>query len=240
MIPGPTEINPQKPIKDWLAGFLSWRYHHKYTFNFIALIAFLILLPFLATNPAAQVFIDVLIILVLIFAVHAISDHRTTLVIGVILALIAVLLDVVYYVTGLMKYYHFSVIVALVFFAFVTIVIFSGIIRENRITFDTIAGALSVYFLMGITWAFGIMAMETAAPGSFDTKLIGGNTVNHLSDYIGYSFSVLTTTGNYNVSAMTSTARMIMMFEMIVGTLYIAVLISWLVGRFLFKRTTTD
>ena len=79
------------------------------------------------------------------------------------------------------------------------------------------------------------MALETASPGSFNTGVIGGNTLNHLSDYIGYSFSVLTTTGNYSVSALTSTARMVMMFEMIIGTLYIAVLISWLVGRFIFR-----
>jgi hypothetical protein len=240
MIPGPVVINPEKPIKTWLIRFLSWRYHHKYTFNFIALIAFLILLPLLADNSVAQVFIDILIILVLIFAVHAISDHRTTLVIGFILAVVAVVLDVLYFLSSLMKYYHSSIIIALVFFAFVAIVIFSGIIRERDITLDTIAGALSVYFLMGISWAFGIMALETAFPGSFNTAVIGGNTLNHLSDYIGYSFSVLTTTGNYSVSAMTSTARMVMMFEMIVGTLYIAVLISWLVGRFISRYARTD
>ncbi len=235
MIPGPSTINPEKPIKAWLMHFLSWRYQHKYTFNFIAIIAFLILLPLLADNSVAQVFIDILIIVVLIFAVHAISDHRTTLAVGFIMAATAVVLDVLYYLSGLMKYYHSSVIVALVFFAFVAIVIFFGVIRERDITLDTIAGALSVYFLIGISWAFGIMALETASPGSFNTGVIGGNTLNHLSDYIGYSFSVLTTTGNYSVSALTSTARMVMMFEMIIGTLYIAVLISWLVGRFIFR-----
>jgi hypothetical protein len=240
MIQGPIAINPQKPIKTWLARFLSWRFHHKYTFNFIALIAFLVLLPLMADNSVAQVFIDVLIILVLIFAVHAISDHLTTLAIGVILSLMAVLLDVLYYLTGSMKFYHYSVIVALIFFGFAAIVIFLGVIRERDITLDTIAGALSVYFLMGITWAFGIIAMETASPGSFNTKLIGDNTINHLSDYIGYSFSVLTTTGNYSVSAMSSSSRMVMMFEMIAGTLYIAVLISWLVGRFISRCTTTE
>ncbi|HVP94542.1 MAG TPA: hypothetical protein VMS89_05145 [Methanoregulaceae archaeon] len=240
MIPGPATINHRTPIKAGLVHLLSWRYHHKYTFNFIAIIFFLILLPLLSDNSVAQVFIDVLIIVVLIFAVHAISDHRTTLAIGFILALTAVIPDVLYYISGLTKYYHNSVIVALVFFAFVAIVIFSGVIRELYITLDTIAGALSVYFLIGITWAFGIIALETVSPGSFNTGLIGANTQNHLSDYIGYSFSVLTTTGNYSVSAGTSTARMVMMFEMIIETLYIAVLISWLVGRFIVRNYTNN
>jgi hypothetical protein len=230
----------EKTVKTGLDWFLSWRFHHKYTFNFIAIISFLVLLPLFADNSVAQIFIDILIIIVLIFAIHAISDHISTMVIGLILAGITVILDVMYYFSGLMKYFYYSVIVALVFFGFISVVIFLGVIRERDITLDTIAGALSVYFLVGITWAFGIMTMETVSPGSFNTGLLGGNSLNHLSDYVGYSFSILTTTGNYNVSALTSTARMIMMFEMIVGTLYIAVLISWLVGRFIVRSNTDN
>jgi hypothetical protein len=240
MIPGPPAIKQKKPIRTWMTRFLAWRYHNKYTFNFMALIAFLVLLPLLADNSVAQVFIDILIIIVLIFAVHAISDHLTTLVIGFFLAVTSVVLDILYYVSGSMKFYHNSVIVALVFFAFAAIVIFFGVIREQDITLDAITGALSVYFLIGISWAFGIMAMETASPGSFNTGVIGENSLNHLSDYIGYSFSVLTTTGNYSVSAMSSTSRMVMMFEMIIGTLYIAVLISWLVGRFIVRSNARN
>jgi len=60
--------------------------------------------------------------------------------------------------------------------------------------------------------------------------------LRYLPDFISFSFSVLTTTGNYNVTALTPFSRMIMMFEMITGTLFIAILISWLVGKVLTRE----
>jgi hypothetical protein len=75
------------------------------------------------------------------------------------------------------------------------------------------------------------MVIELLVPSSFTLTGIKANQLRFLPDFISYSFSFLTTTGNYDVVAATPFARMIMMFEMIVGTLYIAILISWLVGK---------
>jgi hypothetical protein len=75
------------------------------------------------------------------------------------------------------------------------------------------------------------MVIELLVPSSFTLTGIQANQLRFLPDFISYSFSFLTTTGNYDVVAATPFARMIMMFEMIVGTLYIAILISWLVGK---------
>jgi hypothetical protein len=140
------------------------------------------------------------------------------------------------YLTGEAPFYQASVIIPLFFFGFVTIILFSGIIREWEISFDIIAGAISVYFLIGITWAYGIMVMELLVPYSFTIAVIAPNELRYLPDVISYSFSFLTTTGNFDVAAATPFARMIMMFEMITGTLYIAILISWLVGKFISRE----
>ena len=79
-------------------------------------------------------------------------------------------------------------------------------------------------------------------PSSFSLAGVEANQLRYLPDFISYSFSFLTTTGNYDVAAATSFARMIMMFEIITGTLYIAILISWLVGKLVnpgMNRTVT-
>jgi hypothetical protein len=80
------------------------------------------------------------------------------------------------------------------------------------------------------------MVMELLVPNSFTIGGIEPNQLRYLPDFISYSFSFLTTTGNYDVAAATSFARMIMMFEMITGTLYIAILISWLVGKLVVRE----
>jgi len=80
------------------------------------------------------------------------------------------------------------------------------------------------------------MVTELLVPSSFTLAGIEANELRYLPDFISYSFSFLTTTGNYDVAAATPFARMIMMFEMITGTLYIAILISWLVGKLVVRE----
>ena len=178
----------------------------------------------------------VLIILVLMSAIVTISGNRLHLIIGSIFAALSIVLNVLFFLTGEPPYYQASVVIPFLFFGFVTIIIFSSIIRERKANFDLVAGAISVYFLIGIFWAYGIMVIELLIPSSFTLAGVDANQLRYLPDFISYSFSFLTTTGNYDVATATSFARMIMMFEMITGTLYIAILISWLVGKLIVRE----
>jgi hypothetical protein len=231
MTENPERINPEKSQKKRFSGFLVWRDRNKYTFNLIAIILFLILLPFFSNHPASQYIVYVLIIFVLMSAIFTISGNRLYLIIGSILAALSMILNVLFFLTGEPPFYQISIILPLLFFGFVTVIIFSSIIQKHKINFDIVAGAISVYFLIGIVWAFAIMVIEFVDPLSFTLPGVRANELRFLPDFISYSFSFLTTTGNYDVAAATSFARMIMMFEMIIGTLYIAILISWLVGK---------
>jgi hypothetical protein len=230
------QISPEKSIKTNISRVLEWRDNNKYTFNLIAIVVFLILLPLFSGYTASQYLVYILIILVLMSAIFTLSGNRLYLIIGSSFAILSILLNVLFYLTGEAPFYQASVIIPLFFFGFVTIILFSGIIRERTISFDIIAGAISVYFLIGITWAYGIMVTELLVPNSFTIAGIEPNQLRYLPDFISYSFSFLTTTGNFDVAAATPFARMIMMFEMITGTLYIAILISWLVGKFISRE----
>jgi hypothetical protein len=230
------QISPEKSIKTNISRILEWRDNNKYTFNLIAIVLFLILLPLFSGYTASQYLVYALIILVLMSAIFTISGNRLYLIIGSSFAVLSILLNVLFYLTGEAPFYQASVIIPLFFFGFVTIILFSGIIRERKISFDIIAGAISVYFLIGITWAYGIMVTELLVPHSFTITGVEPNQLRYLPDFISYSFSFLTTTGNFDVAAATPFARMIMMFEMIAGTLYIAILISWLVGKFISRE----
>lgn len=232
----PEPIHAEKPQKTGFSAFLEWRDHNKYTFNLIAIIIFLILLPLFSGHPASQYLVYVLIILVLMSAIFTISGNRLNLIIGSFFAALSIILNVLFFLTGEPPYYQASVVMPFLFFGFVTIIIFSSIIRERKANFDLVAGAISVYFLIGIFWAYGIMVIELLIPSSFTLEGADVNQLRYLPDFISYSFSFLTTTGNYDVAAATSFARMIMMFEMITGTLYIAILISWLVGKLVVRE----
>ncbi len=236
MLPRPGQDTLKGSLKRNIGAFLQWRENNKCTFHFIALIVFLSVLPFLEDSEVARIFTDIMLVILLFFAVQAISHKVYLMAVGLVLVGITIVLYCLYYRTGIVHYFNDAMVVTLVFFIMVSIAIFSVVIREREIRRDTIIGAISIYFLLGLTWAIGIMVMVIFSPGSFDIATMHPDQLVYLSDYIGYSFSILTTTGNYNVTALTAASRTVMMFEMISGTLYIAVLVSWLVGKFLKER----
>jgi len=232
----PVPNNLQGTFKNKTAAFFQWRENNKCTFHFIALIVFLSVLPLLEDSEVARIFTDILLVILLFFAVQAISHEVYLMAAGIVLVGITIILYGLYYLTSHVHYFNAAIVVTLVFFIMVSVAIFSAVIRERDIKMDTIIGAISVYFLLGLTWALGIMVLGIFLPGSFNIATQKPDQLIYISDYIGYSFSILTTTGNNNVTAMTSTARTVIMFEMICGSLYIAVLVSWLVGKFLKNR----
>lgn len=238
MLPLPGKNNLEGSLKNKTTTLLQWRKNNEYTFHFIALLVFLSVLPLLEDSETARVFTDILLVILLFFAVQAISHKVYLMIVGIVLVGIAIILYTLFYLTTTVKYFNAAIVVTLVFFILVSIAIFLAVIYEREIRRDTIIGAISVYFLLGITWAIGIMVMVIFSPGSFEIAPKRPDQLLYISDYIGYSFSILTTTGNYPIATLTSTARTVMMFEMIIGTLYIAVLVSWLVGKFLKERQT--
>jgi len=229
----PGDDNNQSSWSNKTAAFLQWRENNKYTFHFIALLAFLVVIPLLQDNKVARFVTDILLVLLLFFAILAIGYKMYIRVAGIFLAGITIVLFALFYLTSSIQFFNAALVVSLVFFIMVSVTIFTAVIHEREMRRDTIIGAISVYFLLGLTWAMGIIVMMIFSPGSFDIATGSPGRLVYLSDYIAYSFSILTTTGNYNIIALTSTARTVMMFETITGTLYIAILVSWMVGKFL-------
>jgi uncharacterized membrane protein len=109
----PEKITHDKSQKSGFSAFLDWRDHNKYTFNLIAIILFLVLLPLFSGHPASQYLVYVLIILVLMSAIFTISGNRSYLIIGSFFAALSIILNVLFYLTGEPPYYQASVIIPL-------------------------------------------------------------------------------------------------------------------------------
>ena len=117
---------------------------------------------------------------------------------------------------------------SILFFAFTIILILSSLFREYEITLDVIYGAVAVYLLMALMWAFMFDVIETLRPGSYQITAdpLHGTRVH----FIYYSFVTITTVGYGDILPVSLTARAFSIVEMIVGQIYLIVLIARLVG----------
>lgn len=106
------------------------------------------------------------------------------------------------------------------------------LIREEGVTVQAVAGALTIYLLVGLVFASFVSFVDRVGAGSFFAQ--PGPITN--GDRVYYSFTVLTTTGFGDYTPATSVGHGIAVLEMLTGQLYLVTVIGILVGNFVRAR----
>jgi hypothetical protein len=100
------------------------------------------------------------------------------------------------------------------------------LLRSQGVTFQAVAGALAIYLLLGLmfAWVIGFVSeIDSAAYFAQGTSVSDG-------DRVYYSFAVLTTTGFGDYTAAQPVGHALAVVEMLVGQLYLVTVIGILIG----------
>jgi hypothetical protein len=121
------------------------------------------------------------------------------------------------------------------FLIFLSSVLLSAILEQERVTLDTIFGGICVYLLLGVAWSLAYSFLEYLHPGSFLADGLPLPGARHPGEFrreelLYFSFVTLTTVGYGDVLAKSHPARALAAAEAVTGSLYIAVFIARLVG----------
>ena len=103
------------------------------------------------------------------------------------------------------------------------------IVSNPSVTADTLAGAVSAYMLVGITFGLAYLMIESVLPGSFKDTVEPGKHFTP-ADFTFFSFVTLTTVGYGDIVPWGAHARALAIVESVLGIMYPAVLVSRLVG----------
>ncbi|MDS3862126.1 potassium channel family protein [Thermosynechococcaceae cyanobacterium BACA0444] len=115
-------------------------------------------------------------------------------------------------------------------FSFMVIqVILKKIFTQQSVTRDSILGGVSVYLLLGFSWAFAYRMLYNLDSSSFNlTKGVD------ISWELGYfSFVTLTTVGYGDITPATGVAMALSILEAVIGQMYPAIIISCLISQYL-------
>jgi Ion channel len=120
----------------------------------------------------------------------------------------------------------------LLFVLFVTLSELRSVLKQREVTGETICMAISVYLLLGFTWAFLYAVMFQLHPDSFGGVASGhSNEFLHIFPILGYfSLTTLSTIGFGDITPLTLQARYAAVAEGITGQFYLAILVARLVG----------
>ena len=207
------------------------RQRGRFFYLFLAQVLLLVLFPYLETPGLPTVFFRLLGVAAFLSCVYAVSEKRAQWISALALALPAGLLNTVYVLRPGQRIAVTTLICTLLFLVFVLVSLLRAVLRAARVTPDTIYGAVSVYLLLAVVFGAAYLLLETLQPGAFSMDPSRhANQAMGWSDCLFYSFVTLTTIGYGDIVPMTPQARSLSILEAVSGTLYIAVLISRLVG----------
>jgi hypothetical protein len=117
------------------------------------------------------------------------------------------------------------------------VVIVRGLVQmivEDGVGVQAVFGALAVYLLLGLTFAFVIGAVAVGFNGDYFAQGTDGTQAQR----VYYSYTVLTTTGFGDLTARTPPGRAVAVLEMLIGQLYLVTVIATLVGNLRGRRRT--
>ena len=175
---------------------------------------------------------DVFFLIVLLAGLYATSNNRILFIASLILGGSAL-------TANSLRYFMESSLLKLIsissyglFFSVLGITMLLCVLKDEKVTTNTISGALCFYLLLGVIWASLFTAMETLQPGSFlfEGESMSLRSDNLYGDFIYYSFVTMTTLGYGDIAPSSHPARALSSLEAVMGQLYIAVLIARLVG----------
>jgi hypothetical protein len=207
-------------------------------------LAFLVLItifvPMITLPLPGRIALSCLFVLTLIFGALTIVQHRSLLYFVIALAASTLAINVI----GEFSPSHgSSVLETTLRLVCLSILVFMTLqltLRPGAVTAYRVMGGIAGYLLLGFTWTFAYQLVELQAPGAIHfASGVADISSRQPSSVIYFSLVTLTTVGYGDVYPIHPVARSLAVAEALVGQLYIAILISSLVGMALQSKATT-
>jgi hypothetical protein len=120
----------------------------------------------------------------------------------------------------------------LTYLGILLVVVIAQVCQDGPVTAHRIRGAVLIYLLLGVMWAFMYEAVALTIPQAFRLPegLTAGDLESLRRELTYFSFVTLTTTGYGDITAVHPVPRTLVMLQALVGQLYPAIVLAWLVS----------
>jgi hypothetical protein len=207
---------------------------HRFALLFLFLLGYLVYYPYAADGSGFRYHIfRVLGSSVTLLTVYAISFRRGLVFIALILAVPALLQRTVLFRADASMLSRLAIFFGFAFDVFVIVVIFRRVFSRETPDAESIFGALCIYLMVGFSFASLYTVVASLQPNAFYLDpLTNSHKFPKAFDFVYYSFGTMTSLGAAGMTAVSPQVRSLAVIESILGILYLAVLISRLMGAY--------
>ena len=170
---------------------------------------------------------DVFILLILASGVIAVAEHRRLAQLLTALTLVVVVLNSSAWMIPHARLAIFHDVSTLCALSVLSFAVGINVFARGHAMGDRVFGAIVLYLLLGVMWAFTYSMLDVLIPNAFAA---GSGPERVLSDWVYFSFVTLTTVGYGDITPVARAARSLAMLEALVGQLYPAIIIARVVS----------
>ena len=210
--------DPSRPGRQLEGGFLGL---------LILLVVVFVVAPLVDERTAGRVIVDILFFAAVVATIYVtVRDRRIvllTLIAGAI-AWFGIAAADIFDVSGAA---FPAKLAAAALLALAPVTVFSHIVRDERVTLNTVYGAVCVYLLLVFFWAIVFSLIEEADPGSFAAA---NGIENRISDFLYFSMVTQTTLGYGDITPVSALARSLGSLQAAIGQVFLVVTVARLVA----------
>lgn len=194
--------------------------------------------PFMDASAVGRAALSSFGLVVLFLAVRAVQASSALTWIAVLLGLPIVVLTILEVVDPLSAQVIFwSSALHAAFYFYTTIALLRYMFLDRFVTRDELWATGATFTVVAWAFAYTFMAVQVVWPGSFASGMVPGETRTWF-EMLFLSFSNLTSVGLSDIVPILPQARSWVMIEQVAGLLYVALVISRIVGLTIARQRT--
>jgi hypothetical protein len=199
----------------------------RFLYLLVCLTIMLLAVPWYEAAPSKSLVLRLLMTTAVLGGVYAVAGRRRDLIIAVVIAVPTIVTNLTGSRSSELWHIVADYVTTIVFIGFLSVRILTEIYRDERVTVNTLLGAVCAYLLIGWLFATFYQLAGEMSPGS-----IAGfrSEIPSEAESIYYSFVTLTTLGYGDITPVAPYARALAYVEAIIGQLFPAILIARFVG----------
>jgi hypothetical protein len=215
-------------------SFLEFFSKHRIVLLLATILSMIIGSPFLDDIFHYRVIPDIFLTIVFVSGIYAISREKIHIFIALALAIPMFVGIWSAHLYQSPKPLVVGQLFGALFIGLVIRLLIKFIFNEKEITKEVIYAAVVVYLLLAMMWAFAYFILEFVYPGSLS---IPNGLSRDTFQYIYFSFVTITTLGYGDIAPLTQKASSLVILEAVTGQIYLVVVVAWLVGMHVSRRS---
>lgn len=192
-------------------------------------LAGLLLYPFIENTRSGRALLGAFSVLVLSLAIRMVSRTHGRVWISAGLALPAVLLNVLYLAWDMTEVLPWSAALEALFYFYAAACLIDYMLDDARATTDELFAAGATFTLLAWGFTYLFVLCQALQPGSI-ASIVNPDLPRTWTELMFLSFALLSSTGIGDVIPITVHTRALASLEMFIGVMYLALVVSRLIG----------